>query len=395
LTQILSHRSNAPIGDPGPPPDGGLKAWTQAIMGHLVIFNTWGMISAFSVFQAYYTTELGLEPSAVSWIGSMQMFGHFFLGMLSGRALDGGLFYWVVWPGVLLVSLSMFMTSLCHEYWQFFLAQGIMYGLGSGLQFAPATGLVYTYFSSNKVVAIAIMAAGSGTGGLVYPTILRQLLPKLGFAWTTRICAFLMLAVGSVYCSLLKPPPYTLYVVGIFLACLGQFFSFFYIGSYALDVVGVSYSTSVNILMLMNGVGVLGRIVPGFIADQYFGGMNVMIPFVFASAIVLYCWTAVKSTVGLYIFAAVYGFASAGFQGLFPSNLGSLTKDLSKVGTRSGMGFSFAGVAVLVGPPVAGALVQNRGYVAAQVWAASMIALGGVVLVLARLKLTGLVVRVR
>lgn len=27
--------------DPGPPPDGGLTAWTQVAMGHLVIMNTW------------------------------------------------------------------------------------------------------------------------------------------------------------------------------------------------------------------------------------------------------------------------------------------------------------------------------------------------------------------
>ena len=28
--------------DPGSPPDGGLQAWTQVAMGHLVVFNTWG-----------------------------------------------------------------------------------------------------------------------------------------------------------------------------------------------------------------------------------------------------------------------------------------------------------------------------------------------------------------
>jgi hypothetical protein len=27
--------------DPGPPPDGGLLAWTQVAMGHLIIMNTW------------------------------------------------------------------------------------------------------------------------------------------------------------------------------------------------------------------------------------------------------------------------------------------------------------------------------------------------------------------
>lgn len=27
--------------DPGPPPDGGISGWTQVLMGHLVIMNTW------------------------------------------------------------------------------------------------------------------------------------------------------------------------------------------------------------------------------------------------------------------------------------------------------------------------------------------------------------------
>ena len=37
--------------DPGPPPDGGLKAWTQAAMSHLIVVNTWGYITSFGVFQ--------------------------------------------------------------------------------------------------------------------------------------------------------------------------------------------------------------------------------------------------------------------------------------------------------------------------------------------------------
>lgn len=83
ITKTITARSNASIVDPGPPPDGGVKAWTQVAMGMLVITNTWGMISAFGVFQSYYTTELKMEPSAVSWIGSMQMLGHFGLGKFS------------------------------------------------------------------------------------------------------------------------------------------------------------------------------------------------------------------------------------------------------------------------------------------------------------------------
>jgi hypothetical protein len=32
--------------DPGPPPDGGLLAWTQVGMGHLMIMNTWSVQSS-------------------------------------------------------------------------------------------------------------------------------------------------------------------------------------------------------------------------------------------------------------------------------------------------------------------------------------------------------------
>jgi MFS family permease len=415
LTKTITTRSNAGVIDPGPPPDGGLKTWTQALMGHLVVFNTWGMISSFSVFQAYYTSELGLEPSAVSWIGSVQMLGHFFLGMLSGRAFDGGLFYWVIIPGAILSSLGMFMTSLCTQYWQLFLAQGVLNGIGCGLQFTPTTSLVFTYFSNNRAVAMAIVASGSATGGLVYPAVARELLPRIGFSWTTRVMGFMMLGIAACYIALLKPrlpprksgpllepsafkeAPYTLYIIGVFLTCFGQYFGFYYIGSFTLEVLDLPYSTSVNVLMIMNGVGLVGRIIPGYLADRKFGGYNTLIPFVFASAIVMYCWSLVTTESGLYAFAILYGFTCAGFQGLFPSTLGSLTKDLSKVGVRNGMGFAFVGIAALTGPPISGALVQQAGgnYLTAQMWAGSMIVAGGVMMVLGRIAKTGLVLRVK
>lgn len=39
---ILSKsKSVASWKDPGPPPDGGALAWTQVLVGHLIIMNTW------------------------------------------------------------------------------------------------------------------------------------------------------------------------------------------------------------------------------------------------------------------------------------------------------------------------------------------------------------------
>src|SRR5262249_34054431 len=41
LSRIASRFSTRDIVDPGPPPDGGLKAWTQVAMGWVVCFCTW------------------------------------------------------------------------------------------------------------------------------------------------------------------------------------------------------------------------------------------------------------------------------------------------------------------------------------------------------------------
>jgi predicted MFS family arabinose efflux permease len=415
LAKTLTARSNASVIDPGPPPDGGVKAWTQSFMGHFVVFNTWGMIASFGVFQAHYTADLGMEPSAVSWIGSMQMLGHFALGMFSGRMFDAGYFYWVVIPGMLLATLGTFMTSLCTAYWQLFLAQGLMTGLGCGLQFAPTISLVTTYFARNRNVAVAIMASGSATGGLVYPTIARQLLPQIGFPWTVRIMGFIQLAVGLLYCSLLKPrlpprksgplfelsalrePPYSLYLLAIFLIGLGQYFVFYYISPFAINVLGLPYATSINILLILNGVGILGRLVPSYFADKYTGPFNLLIPFCAVSSVALFFWPLVHTAAGLYVWAVLYGFFVAGFQGMFPAVLTTLTKDMSKVGTRNGMGFAVMGVAAFVGPPIAGALVQSHGgsYVPAQVFGGASVLLGCGVLVLARVAITGWKIRVR
>ena len=48
MEKVLSRtRSRCSYIDPGPPPDGGLTAWTQALCGHLIVANTWGYISSF------------------------------------------------------------------------------------------------------------------------------------------------------------------------------------------------------------------------------------------------------------------------------------------------------------------------------------------------------------
>jgi len=231
----------------GPPPDGGIQAWTQALMCHLVVFNTWGSISSFGVFQAYYVTTLGRPPSDISWVGSVQILLLFLVGTFSGRAMDAGYYRVVLVTGSLFVTVGIFMMSLSTQYWQLFLAQGICQGLGDGLLFCPTIALLSTYFVKKRALAISLAACGGATGGMVFPVIVQQLLPKIGFAWTVRVIGFVTLFNFAIVIAFartrisprttgpliewaaFKELPYVLFTTGSFLFYLGLYFAYFYV----------------------------------------------------------------------------------------------------------------------------------------------------------------------
>lgn len=409
LTKVLSRTTSGISIDPGPPPDGGLQGWTQALMAHLIVFNTWGYINSFGVFQTYYVETLGHPPSDISWVGSVQIFLLFFVGTFSGRATDYGLFRLTFFVGGFFQLLGVFMTSLSTKYWQLFLAQGICTGLGNGLVFCPALSLLSTYFSKKRSLAIGIGASGSATGGLVFPVIVQQLLPKIGFPWTVRVIGFVMLAIQAVTLAFTKPRlpprktgalvewsafkelPYALFSIGMFLNFWGLYFAFYYIGSFGRNILGISETDSINDLLILNGVGLVGRLIPAHLADRFFGPLNTLIPFAFVSGLLLYCWAAVNSKGGLVGFAVIYGLFAAGIQSLFPATLSSLTTDLKKAGVRMGMVFSVISCACLTGPPLAGALIQRKdgGYLYAQMFAGTVLMAGCATLVAARVAKKG------
>ena len=93
----------------------------------------------------------------------------------------------------------------------------------------------------------------------------------------------------------------------------------------------------------------------------------------------------------MYPFVVIYGVATGATQGIFVGALASLTKDLSKTGTRFGMVASVLAFASLSGPPIAGALIQRDGggYVSAQVWGGTVVILGSLTVGAARIWETG------
>ena len=133
-------------------------------MGWLIIFVTWGFVNSFGAFQSYYTEILPEDPSTISWIGSIQVFLTFFIGAFSGRLLDAGLFVPTLFVGGILQLLGIFMTSLSTKWWQLLLSQGVLTGIGGGIFFCPSMGLIATYFSDRRALAVGIVSTGNSVG---------------------------------------------------------------------------------------------------------------------------------------------------------------------------------------------------------------------------------------
>lgn len=169
-----------PSNDPGPPPDGGTTAWLQVLAGHLMTFITAGLLMSFGVFQPYYEETLGMDSSAVSWIGTSQLFLLMGIGIFSGRATDAGLVHEAVFVGTFLIVCGLFMTSLSTQYYQLLLSQGICVGLGMGILYIPGFSVPASYFKNKKAIALAIVNSGTGTGGIVFPVMVQKLLPRIG-----------------------------------------------------------------------------------------------------------------------------------------------------------------------------------------------------------------------
>ena len=370
--------SQPPPPAPGPVPDGGLDAWLQVLGSWSVLVVTWGLVNTFGVFQAYYEDELlrSSSPSSISWIGSIQAAMLMWFGVLSGPLFDAGYFKLQVTIGCLMVVFGQFMTSICKSYYQVVLAQGVCTGIGMGLAFLPSTAILAQYFHKRRALAIGLASSGSPLAGIVFPIIFSKLLPHVGFGWATRVIAFIVLAFSVPPVAFMhyrvKPTgvrrmldktafrdaTYLSMSLGAVFAFLTLYVAFFYIEVFDEQRHLSSLSFAPYTVTLLNVGSVFGRLLPNIIADKI-GSLNVITFCTFAAGVLLFGWFGVTNLAGLAVFALLYGLFSGAIVSLLPSVAMTLTPDLRNIGARMGLTFLFAGLPLLVGTPIAGAILRS------------------------------------
>ena len=259
-------------------------------------------------------------------------------------------------------------------------------------------------------------AINSSLGAVIYPIMLQQLVPQIGFPWTIRVIAFMvlgsMLFVGAVMRVRIAPdqPKRKIFDLNNFkdmlflLSCLSFFFNllglyvfYYYINLYAIEVVGTSPSLAAYLLAILNAGSFFGRLIPNYIAGRI-GLINVQIVMGIISSALAFALLGIKTTAGVVAFTAVYGFVSAPYVSLPIPIVTSLTADKSIWGTRLGMSFAVIGLGALIGSPAAGGILgesPNRDWPGLIAWCGTMFLVSVVILTTVRIMKVGMKIGVK
>ncbi|PYH41078.1 putative MFS transporter [Aspergillus saccharolyticus JOP 1030-1] len=358
-------------------PEGGLKACLAVLSCWCVMFNTFGYINAFAIYEAYYkSTFLHAESASnIARIGSLHAFFMFSAGLISGPLMDRYGPRIILIPCSLLFILSIMLTSLCTEYYQFLLAQGILGGFMNGLTYTPALTAVNQYFLRRPPLAMGIASV--------------------------RIIGFLMLTLSLIAClSISTPsarrqsgpllnhrawrhPAYTYQVGGLFLVMWALFTPFFYVPAFAQSSLHLSTDLSNALISIMNAGSFAGRLLTGLLANQI-GRFNGLVVSSAISGVLILSWLAVDSPGVMIVFSVLFGFFSGAVIGLFTATLPNV------IGSYLGMALGVFSLACLTGPPITGAMITRYGsYEAAMVFARVSALLGAVVIAIARVCFAG------
>ncbi|CEJ83014.1 hypothetical protein VHEMI03048 [[Torrubiella] hemipterigena] len=386
-----------------PPPNGGFKAWLQVAGAWTITFNVLGLLNSYGQFQIIYETDIlkNESTSTIAWIGSTQFLVCYLVCIFTGPVLDAGHLHLLLGVGTVVTVFGLMMVSLCSTYYQFFLAQTIVTGIGFGLIFLPASFVVAQWFSTRTPLAIGISVSGSSIGAVIYPIMLQRLTAQIGFPWTVRIIGFMVLATMGFAVAVMrmrlpislqkrkvidlshfKDIAYLVACLSFFVNFLGLYVFYYFISLYAIEVAGADENLANYLLAILNTGSFLGRLIPNWIAG-YYGLMNVQIVFGIISGVLAFALLGIKTPGGVVAFAVIYGFVSAPYVSLPIPIVTSLSPDKSVWATRLGMSFAIIGFGALIGSPVAGAIIgdsNTRNWTGMVVWCGVMFFVSTIIL---------------
>ncbi|RMJ28563.1 Sugar and other transporter [Aspergillus sp. HF37] len=380
-------------------PEGGRDAWLAVLGAWCGLTASLGVYNTTGVFQVVISKVLlpDYAPSTLGWLFSVYAFVNWVCGVQVGPTFDAIGPCALVAAGTVCTLVGIFTFSVCTEYYQMFLAFSILTGIGSSLLLTPSMGCVAHWFMERRGLASGIAFIGGGFGGVLFPLMIQSLLSQVGWGWSIRILAFVLLALCATsvaFCRSRLPPrkgaettwrdtmpdprifkdgtgAMAVTTAGVLLTDLAYFIPITFTPSYYIDRQGLSSEDALTgsaafayqLLAILNAASCVGRYVAGDLADR-FGRYNTMIASLFLCTVSVLCFWLPDIVVSdldndalLVVFVVSFGFLSGSNVSLTPICLGQLC-ETQDYGRYYASCFTVVSFGVLASLPIAGSLLD-------------------------------------
>jgi len=359
------------------------RAWltvAAAFGGGFVVF---GVIYSFGVFIEPIAAELHTGRVATSALFSITSLTFYAFGSLTGHLSDRLGPRIVVSAGAGLVGAGLMTSAFIEQIWVGYLTYGIGVGLGAACAYVPTLAIVGGWFTRRRNAALGVAATGTGCGMLVMPPLAATLIEHFGWRHANMIlgigCALLLTICASVserpplaspsshsLGRVVRSTAFVMLYVSWILATAALFVPFVFLPAFALDL-GVSQVLAAALISVLGGMSVIGRLGLGLLSDRV-GTLRLFKVATLAMGASYLLWLAATDYGWLLGFAAVLGLGYGVRIALMPVILIELF-GLQSLGAVLGVFFTATGVSALVGPPLAGFIVD---YTGSYRWAAAL-----------------------
>ncbi|XP_045691003.1 monocarboxylate transporter 3 isoform X2 [Phyllostomus hastatus] len=187
------------------PPDGG---WGWVVLGACFVVTgfAYGFPKAVSVFFRALMRDFGAGYSDTAWVSSIMLAMLYGTGPVSSILVTRFGCRPVMLLGGLLASAGMVLASFATRLLELYLTAGALTGLGLALNFQPSLIMLGLYFDRRRPLANGLAAAGSPVFLSALSPLGQQLLERFGWRG-----GFLLLGGLLLHCcacgAVMRPPP--------------------------------------------------------------------------------------------------------------------------------------------------------------------------------------------
>jgi MFS family permease len=330
---------------------------------------------------------------------SITTFIFFTGGIFSGMAADRFGPKPVLIFGGLALGSGLYLTSLAGSLWVGYITYGVGVGVGVACGYVPMLAVVGAWFERRRTVALGVAVTGVGLGTLVAAPLAAALITRYGWRPTYAIFG-IGSAAGLILCGYLTPrPPVAagrqskmklrelvkvpvfgyMYLSGFFIT-LALFVPFVFLASYAKSQ-GIEEVAAASLVGIIGGASIAGRLGFGALGDKVSRVHLYQSTFVIVGLSFLIWLFASRSFTLLMVYAIMLGSGYGGFIVLSPAVAAEIF-GLAGLGTILGATYTAAGVGGLLGPTIAGYLIDKTAGFTAAITAAMIFALLGFLLLI-------------